>query len=559
MTEPYDQKTSVLIVGGGVTGLTAALLLARRGVRPILVERHPSTALAPQARAFNPRSMEIYRSVGLREEIHDHTSMLAYLPEMIGAETLAGPERFRFDLLANARPPASMSPADWAMIDQDELERIVRAAAERAGADVRFGTELVSFDTDTDTDTADGVRAVLRTLDSGVECRVHADYLIAADGHRAGVRDQLGIGADGPGVLSHGMHVVFDADLSAVTGDRRFLLGYLDRPAPGTALVPFRESGRWSLGIPYDPGSGEDLDAFSERRCVELIREAIGDPDLDVTLVSPVPGWRQKVFSGTIGGWVARRYQVGRVFFAGDAAHVVPPSGSYGANTGIADAHNLAWKLAAVIDGQASEALLGTYEAERRPVARVTLDTSMRLLTNRAHGSEEDIRAIDDLTMIFGYRYASAAVLPEASTPDGLVEDPRTPSGRPGLRAPHVWLERDGRKLSTLDLFTGAFTLLTGARGADWDAAASAVAARFGVELDVRRIGGALRDPEDRWPDAYGITSTGASLVRPDGFVAWRATSLPERPEGELRRVMAQMRAGEGQRHKTGPETAEGR
>ncbi len=537
MSEAGDRRTAVLIVGGGIVGLSAALFLARQGVRPVLVERHWSTALLPQARAFNPRSLEIYRALGLEGEIRGRTSILTDLPEMIGAETLAGAERFRLDLLAQVRPPATVSPTDWAMIDQDELEHLVRAHAERSGADVRFGTELVSLDGD----DRDGVTALLREVGSGAEYRLHADYLIAADGHRAGLRHQLGIGADGPGVLFPVANVIFDADLSSALRGRRFLLAYLDRPTTGTALVPLRQSGRWALGVPYHPERGEDLADFTDQRCVALVREAVGLADLDLTLIPPMPGQDQKVTSTSIGGWVARSYRAGRVFFVGDAAHVVPPTGSYGANTGIADAHNLAWKLAAVLRGQAGDTLLDTYDDERRPVARTTLDTAMRLLRGRHQGTGDDATTIDDLTMIFGYRYDSPAILTEASTPAGPVEDPRRPSGRPGLRAPHVWLDRAGTRLSTLDLFSGAFTVLVGPDGEDWITAATTAAASLEVDLDVHRLGVELHDPDDRLLSAYGLTTSGASLVRPDGHVAWRATHLPRRPAHELHQVLARL------------------
>ncbi|AJT61723.1 Aklavinone 12-hydroxylase RdmE [Streptomyces lydicus] len=538
MTEPNDRKTAVLIVGGGITGLSTAYFLARAGVRPILVERHPSIALLPQARAFNPRSLEIYRALGLEAEIRGRTSMLSAFPEMIGADTLAGQERFRIDLLAHGRPSATVSPTDWAMIDQDELERIMRAHAEGTGADVRFGTELVSVTTD-----ADGVTATVRDLGSGTDQRIHADYLVAADGHRAGIRHQLGIGTDGPGVLLHGVHFVFEADLSPVLNGRRFLLAYLDQPAQGTTLVPLRELGRWTLGVPYRPEAGESPEDFTEQRCAELARLATGIPDLDITLVPPVPGWSRKISSSSTGGWVAQQYRAGRVFFAGDAAHVVPPSGSYGANTGIADAHNLAWKLAAVIKGQAGAALLDTYHDERQPVARVTLDHTMRLLQDRYEGTAEDLEKIDDITMIFGYRYSSPAIRTETATPDSPVEDPRTPSGRPGLRAPHVWLDRDGAKLSALDLFTDGFTLLVGPDGTDWTTAAKTTATSLGLTLNTHRIGVDLGDPDNRFLDAYGITTTGAALVRPDGFIAWRAGSLPAQPQHELQRALTQILA----------------
>jgi putative polyketide hydroxylase len=532
-------RTAVLIVGGGITGLSTALFLTRHGCRPILVERHPSTAIMPQARAFNPRSMEIYRALGLAEEIRERQSMLVGFPEMIGADTLAGEERFRIDLLAQVRPPATLSPTDWGLIDQDELERIVRAHAERGGADVRFGIELVSLENDTS-----GVRAIVRDLGDGTEYPIHADYLVAADGHRAGIRHRLGVDADGPGVLAQGAHFVFDADLAAVLRGRRFVLAYLDKPTKGTVLVPMESFGRWMLGVPYGPEAGERPEDFTERRCVELARLAVGVPGLDVTLVPPVPGWPTTVTTATVlGAWVARRYRVGRVFFVGDAAHVFPPTGSFGASTGIADAHNLAWKLAAVTHGHAGRALLDSYEPERRPVAQVTLEHTMRLLRDRHEGRSDDLTKIDDLTMIFGYRYESPAVHAEPPVPDGLVEDPRQPSGRPGLRAPHGWLERAGARLSTIDLFTGAFTLLAGPDGADWVTAAKTAAASLDLDLAVHHVGGELHDPEDRFLTSYGISRTGASLVRPDGFVAWRARTLPAAPEHDLQRALTQLLA----------------
>ncbi|GAA1961074.1 FAD-dependent monooxygenase [Amycolatopsis minnesotensis] len=538
MTETTDHRTAVLVAGGGTTGLSTALFLARQGIRPILVERHPSTAIMPQARAFNPRSIEIYRPLGLEPKIRERTSILADLPGMIGADTLAGEERFRVDVLDQVRPSAELSPTDWALIDQDELERVLRASAEENGVDVRFATELLSLD-----QGADGVRAVVRDLGSGDEYGIRADYLVAADGHRAGIRKRLGVEVDQIGPTGHSAHFLFDADLTVPLRGRRFLLAYLDRPTTGTVLVPMQNFGRWMLASPYDPEQGARPEDFTEQRCVEMARAAIGDPDLEIALVPPVPGWPEKVSHTKSGAWIARRYREGRVFFAGDAAHVFPPAGSYGASTGIADAHNLAWKLAAVVEGRAGEALLDTYEPERRPVAETTLRTAIQLMTSRQRGDGAESEEIDDITMIFGYRYGSGAVLTEPSTPDGPVEDPREPSGRPGLRAPHVWLDRAGDKVSTVDLFDGCFTLLVGPDGTEWQAAGEKAAAAIGVDLRVHRIGAELGDPDGRFAGAYGITGTGATLVRPDGFVAWRATAAPPEPEHELRQALTSVLA----------------
>jgi putative polyketide hydroxylase len=415
------------------------------------------------------------------------------------------------------------------------LELVVRAAAEQSGADIRFSTELVSFSSG-----ADGVSAVVRDLGSGSEYGIEADYLVAADGHRAGVRNKVGIGADGPGVLTKAVYFVFDADLTTALRGRRFLLGYLDQPTPGTALVPLRQHGRWLLGVPYHPEAGESPDDYSGERCIEMARLAVGDPELEVTLVQSMPGVH-KVSTSTIGAWVAQQYRSGRIFFVGDAAHVVPPTGSYGANTGIADAHNIAWKLAAVIKRQAGAALLDTYEEERRPVAQKTLETALHLLHDRHEGEGDDVATVDNLAMIFGYRYESPAILTEAPAPEGLLEDPRVPSGRPGFRAPHVWLDRAGVRVSTIDLFGGAFSLLVGTEGADWSPAAKAVADAFGIDLVVHQLGTDLQDLEGQFLDAYGLTASGATLVRPDGFVAWRSPELPFQPARDLGQVFTQL------------------
>lgn len=155
----------------------------------------------------------------------------------------------------------------------------------------------------------------MRDLETGVHQRLHADYVVAADGHRAGLRERLGVGADGPGVLLEVANFVFDADLGAALQGRRFLLAYLDRPTKGSTLIPLREFGRWALAVPYRPELGESVADFTREHCVELARQAIGLPDVDIRLVPSMPGSDRIVTTTTIGGWVARRYRTGRVFF----------------------------------------------------------------------------------------------------------------------------------------------------------------------------------------------------------------------------------------------------
>jgi putative polyketide hydroxylase len=273
-----------------------------------------------------------------------------------------------------------------------------------------------------------------------------------------------------------------------------------------------------------------------------MLRQAIGLPDVEITLLPPIPGRPAKVAHSAAGGGgsVAHRFRQGRIFLVGDAAHVVPPTGSYGASTGIADAHNLAWKLTSVLNGHAGPGLLDTYEEERRPVARTTLYHAMSLLQARMSGGDEDNEVTDDITMMFGYRYESSAVRLEAET-DIPVQDPRTHTGEPGLRAPHVWLEQRGKRFSTTELCTEFWSLLIGPDGGQWEEAGKSVAAELGVDLRTCRIGAELRDPDDRLLDCYGITAAGCSLVRPDGFVAWRHQAGSAHAEPTLRCVIANL------------------
>jgi hypothetical protein len=234
----------------------------------------------------------------------------------------------------------------------------------------------------------------------------------------------------------------------------------------------------------------------------------------------------------------ADKFRQGRTFLIGDAAHEMPPYGGYGGNTGIHDAHNLAWKLAAVLDGQAGDELLSTYEDERKPVAAFTVEQGysryvMRAAPFRAADGIET--PVPDANIDLGYRYRSSAVIADADDDGAIQGDPRELRGLPGSRAPHYELVRDGQKVSTLDFFQRNFVLLTGTGAGAWRESGEAAASEVGIGLDVYTVDAAM-DPDGNFAESYGITPTGAVLVRPDGFVAWRATTDGE---AELHSVSA--------------------
>jgi putative polyketide hydroxylase len=521
----YEEKTPVLIVGGGLTGLSAAVFLAWHGVRSTLVERHPDTSTHPKARAINPRTMELYRAVGMETEVREGRSPISGNTDLVHVETLAGRERVR---MPNASPEAidRISPTGWTLIDQNQLEPILRRRAVAVGADVRFHTELTAL-----AEVDEGVLATLVDRASGATRRVLAEYVIAADGSRSPVRDMLGVSHHGRGTITNLVSFFFHADLRPALRGRKIIAAYVNNPDVRGTIIPIDNEKRWVLNVSFFPERGESAEDFDEKRCVALARAAVGIPDLPVEIEhTGMPAW-------DISAKMADRMRAGRVFIAGDAAHVMPPTGAFGASTGIQDAYNLAWKLALVLQGTAGTGLLDSYDEERRPVAEETVRQASLRFAVREGKRYEDVATdlVSEETMTFGYRYPAGAFIPEG--PVGtLLEDPDAPSGRPGARAPHAVLDADGSPLSTVDLFGRGFVLLVPAGASDWAAVAGAVTRELGVAVDVTTVaeGSRLRDLAGELRQRYGIGPGGAALVRPDGVVAWRSADAPEDPAAAL-------------------------
>ncbi|AUG78305.1 monooxygenase [Kitasatospora sp. MMS16-BH015] len=487
-TEVDVVKTPVLIVGGSLVGLSASLFLGRLGVPHLLAEKHAGTSHHPRGRGNNVRTMELFRVAGVEDSIRAAASVLAENHGILQADTLSGAEQeWLFKEIDPGGALAKFSPSGWCLCSQNDLEPVLLHRARELGGDLRYGTELVSFEQD-----ADGVTALLRERDGGAERTVRAQYLIAADGPRSPVREALGIGQTGRGDLFHNVSVTFKAKrLADVVGDRRFIACYLTDPAGAGALLPVDNREQWVFHLPWHPETGEELDAFTDERCIAHIRAAAGVPDLEVEITGRAP-WHAAER-------VAERYSAGRVFLAGDAAHEMSPTGAFGSNTGIQDAHNLAWKLAAVLGGWAEAGLLESYGRERRPVAVATAARAAERSAEHRHPGYAALpgagRQQNVLAVALGYRYAEP-VIPEKFEPGRVVV---------GGRAPHRWLP-DGR--STLDLFEGSFTLLVSSPQAVDSGA---------VPLQVVEVPGV----------------EGAVLVRPDGFVAWAGEDV-----GEVRGVL---------------------
>src|SRR5271170_7883243 len=441
-------ETDVLIVGGSLVGLSTATFLSWHGVPNLSVERHHGTAIHPRAGHFHLRTLEVLRSVGLEGRVRA-ASEEQFDPDggINAVESLAGREIATY--IANLNEGvAAISPSTRLFMTQQSLEPLIRERAEELGAAMLYATELVSFEQD-----ADGVTGFIRNVISGETDTVRAKYMIAADGNRSPIRDRLGIATRGPGHLAECITIYFHADCGAALRGRNLGVIYVFNPdlRGFFRLVRTGDSGFLAVMTRGDmsaPGATDVAQGITEGRCIAFVHSATGMTDATVEIEDIAP-WRAVAE-------VAERFVDGRVFLIGDAAHVMPPMGGFGGNTGVQDAHNLAWKIALVLKGLAGPDLLATYNTERQPIGELAIQQAytryvLRVVPER--GKEGMQPLVDDLSMEIGYRYHSPAIASEAETGAALYEDPRRSHGMPGTRAPHVSLLRDGARISTLDLF----------------------------------------------------------------------------------------------------------
>jgi len=524
-----DEDVPVLIVGGSLVGLSTAVFLGHHGVPSLVLERHRGTAIHPRAALVNQRTVETYRAVGLQEEVEAAAAReFVQNGAIVSVECLGGKELDWYFRFIN-EGVEEISPAPRIFVTQIGLEPVLLGAAERLGARIQYASETVSVEQD-----AEGVTAVVRPRDGGPERTVRARYLVAADGAHSPIRERLGIRRLGHGSFSDSITIYFKADVRRLMGDRNLSVVYVFGP---------RLQGFFRFSIDLQAGflvvnSTTDADGARSVRigedmsgptCVQHVREALGDPDIPVEIEN-VQRWSASAA-------YAERLREGRIFLAGDAVHEMPPTGGFGGNCGVQDGYDLAWKLAHVLDGRARVELLDTYDAERRPVGAFTTEqayTRYVLRLDPTLGKENLMPIVDEATVEIGYRYRSAAVVAETAGDDAMWEDPREPSGRPGFRAPHLPVTVGGAEQSTLDLFGRGFVVLAGSEGERWCAAARAAGTPLGVPVDAHRVGADVTDAAGAFETLYGTGPEGAVLVRPDGFIAWRASTPHADPEGEL-------------------------
>ncbi len=514
----------VLVIGGGVVGLTATAFLAKHGVDTVLVERRASPSERLRAKFFYPRTIELYRSLGIEKKI---TTPPGTLSEAAIVHSLTGDEIRRWTLPAIGGSAAS--PCVASSIKQYDLECVVRDTAERLGARIHFSHALTALD-----QHEDGATATIKAAD-GTETLLHADFVIACDGGRSMVRDLVGIGTIGLGDLVHSMSITIRCDIREALRERPLSFAWVRQPDIAGFMSWSTDLNSVTLSIEYDPTNPDDRARFTPENCHALAAGCLGLPPQQIEVID--------IHSWCLSSWYAESFRKGRVFLAGDAIHSTPPLGGFGANTGIHDAHNLALKLVSVIQHNAPESLLDLYETERAPVVQMAVAQATARLAQRSNVQLplEALQPVLDEEMIsMGYRYP---ILPHVGLiPNPIVVHLQDLHAEPGTRAPHIWLHRNGARLSSLDLFGDTLVLLAGNKANSWCRAAETSCRLHGLPVQCLMIGRDLQDPMGDFPAVYGISETGAVLVRTDGFVIWKAVRTEAYCHGDLLEILVSAR-----------------
>ncbi|POA99142.1 2,4-dichlorophenol 6-monooxygenase [Chromobacterium sinusclupearum] len=519
MTSPSSSPNPVLIVGGSLVGLSAALFLASRGVKTVLVEKHFGSSTHPRAVGFTELTMEHFRAIGIGERIPQIGSHSRPRRARVASLTGNWLEETAWTPGENESDISLSSPCKGVAIAQDLLEPILRSAAVERGVDLRQGVEMVSF-----SQTASGVTACVKDRVTGETTDITADYMIAADGADSPVRERLGIQRHGVGHLRTIRSVLFHCAEAKSYLDQGVVQFEIEQ-ADFRAFLTNYPDGRWVLMF------SDDSERSEEELC-EAIRRALGR-DMPIELIT-TGRWE-------MAGRIAERYSEGRVFLVGDAAHQLPPTrAGFGANTGIDDAYNLAWKLQMVLDGEAETGLLDSYSAERQPIGWLRHQQTFARpdYLTWAGGALAGEVLYGAEAMELGQRINSKAIigggddLPPAARPDEW-------SGQPGTRVPHVWIDLNSKRISTIDLFTQRLTLVSA--NPYWLESARRVSLRLGVSIQLIRAGDLVFPAEKNFAATFDIASNGALLVRPDAIVAWRSSGGDTDCEEQLSEAIAQI------------------
>jgi 2-polyprenyl-6-methoxyphenol hydroxylase-like FAD-dependent oxidoreductase len=547
-TSASVEDIPVLISGCGPVGMMMSILLSRQGIRNLIVEKRERVSMLPRSRGITSRTMEIFDQLGLTEEVNGFSLPPLWTKSFVYTQTLAG-EIVGIMSSSSMAPNASaaVTPSDYKVATQDLTDPMLyRHAVGYSEAEIRFNTELLDY-----VEQDNAVVTRVRTAD-GATSHVRSQYLIAADGGKSLLRQQAGIATPGSGTYSSSVNCQFRADLSRFVKGREGTLIWTLAPGLNGVFHNLDGDKMWIVRIQFDPTT-ESHDSWTIDRVISRARKMIGGPEADTIQFDVV---RSYTFDLSIA--VSERLRKGRLLLVGDAAHQIMPHGGFGMNTGIQTAHNLAWKLGAVLRGEAPEALLDTFDSERREVANRVCAFSktnagyiekMKTALKTASSAEErqEIVAASKqygnwLGLDLGVHYEGAGAFVSDDVEPPVVDDPVidfVPHAKPGHRAPHLWVRQDRQRVSTVKLFDRSFVLLAGPEGSAWvDAARRATA----PAINAYRVAhdGDLQ-PEGDFCGLYGIETSGTVLVRPDGHVAYRAPAVTSNPRASLQEALDQV------------------
>ncbi len=544
-TKPVSDDV-VLIVGGGPSGCAQALLLAKFGVRTIIVERLTERSFAPKAHAMSPRTLEICRALGL-----DFAKIKApALSREDGGEVYFLP---RLDAPVLGKVPYErqdddaydITPTPLMNIPQPNFEEVLLESVEDCElTELRRGHTWLGGNEKTG-----GVVSNIRTKD-GIYS-VDSTYVIAADGAASSVRESLNIGMSGDANVMACMSITFSANLREKLKGRQGVIYWLTDPDCNWTLLCYDPEKLWCL-ICLMPYTELNKSLYTEEYCLELIKKAVGYEMDDLEFKFAIP-W-------TMNSEIAESYRKNRFFLIGDAAHRFPPSGGLGLNTGMLEANNLAWKIAGVMQGWAGEKLLSSYESESQPIATQNANQSLanakRLgalselscpaaiwqsetafsdwlaKDNRQSRINEAVEIqrqhFNSIGLQLGFSYSEAY--------SGSVET-FVPRAEPGFRMPHAWLIKDGQKLSSLDVLDPtAFSIVSGRHSNGLVSLCN----ELGAPCHAVALNDGYEGAKD-WFNSIGLTEEGALIVRPDGHIMARVPDSSEQSLAEVRGAFADL------------------
>ena len=571
-------ETDVLIVGSGPAGGAAALSLATLGIPNIMITKYRWTANTPRAHITNQRAMEIFRDLGVEGQVLADATPHELVGDTVFCTSIAGEEIGRIKTWgthpAREADYQLASPCLICDIPQTYLEPILVKNATARGTQTRFSTEYLNH-----TQDDSGVTTTVRDRLTGASYSIRSRYLIGADGARSLVAEHIALPYEGRMDIAGSINITFRADISAKVATRPSVLYWVIQPGSdvggiGAGLVRMiRPWNEWLIVWGYD--ITQPPPTVNTEKAIEIVRNLLGMPGLDIAITGTSLWGNNEMY--------ATHLHKQRVFAAGDAIHRHPPSNGLGSNTSVQDSYNLAWKLAAVLNGQAGPDLLETYSTERAPVAKQIVTRANKssrefgqffevLGLTKAETEEEMREQIDERKantangrakrealvsamelknyefnahgVELGQFYQSTAIVGDGATRPVPARDPELyyqASTVPGSHLPHVWVGDAATKVSTLDLAPyNTFTLFTGIAGEAWAKAAEKASRDLNVPVRTVVIGPGrqVTDIYYDWARIREIDEDGALLVRPDKFIGWRSMTLPADPEQALRNAL---------------------